>query len=58
MMEEHFILENGPEGLEATGEIAKIYMEEFPLRAVEIFPYALGEWYLYASEMKCKDEES
>ena len=58
MMKEHFILENGPIGLGATAEIAKIYMEEFPLRAAETFPYPLDEWYWYASVLKCKDEES
>ena len=31
----HYILESGPIGLGATGEIAKIYMEEFQLRAMK-----------------------
>ena len=56
----HYILESGPIGLGATGEIAKIYMEEFQLRAMKTTPCALNEWYWYVddSELKCKEEQS
>ncbi len=56
----HYVLESGPIGLGATGEIAIIYMEEFQLRAMESSPYPLDQWYWYVddSELKCKEEES
>ena len=56
----HYILESGPIGLRSTGEIAKIYMEEFQLRAMETSLYPLDEryWYVDDSEVKCKDEQS
>ena len=35
----HFVLDRGPTGLGATGEIAIVYMEDFQLRAMETSPY-------------------
>lgn len=35
---EHYVLESGPIGLGATGEIAIIYMEEFQIRATKTSP--------------------
>ena len=41
----HFVLDIGPIGLGAAGEIAIIYMEYFQLRAMETFPYPLNMWF-------------
>ena len=56
----HFVLDSGPIGLGATGEIAIIYMEDFQLRAMETSPYPLNEWFWYVddSETKCKEGEA
>ena len=56
----HFGLDSGPIGLGTTGEIAKIYMEDFQLRAIETSPYPLNEWCWYVddSETECKEEEA
>ena len=53
----HYILESG---LRSNRRIAKIYMEEFQLRAMETSPCSLDEWYWYVddSELKRKDEQS
>ena len=56
----HFVLDSTPIGLGATGEIVIIYMEDFQLRAIEIFPYPLNEWFWYVddSETKCKEGDA
>ena len=56
----HFVLDSGPIGLGATGEIAIIYTEDFQLRAMETSPYPLNEWFWYVddSETKCKEGEA
>ena len=36
---QHYVLQSGPIGLGATGEIAMIYMEEFQIRTMETSPY-------------------
>ena len=38
-----FVLDSGPIGLGAIGEIAIIYMQHFQLTAMEISPYPLNE---------------
>ena len=57
---QHYVLESGPIGLGATGEIAMIYMEEFQIRVMETSPHPLDQWYWYVddSEMKCKKDQS
>ena len=42
--ERHYILDSGPIGRAATGEIAAIFMEKFQLRAVETSACPLNEW--------------
>ena len=56
----HFVLDSGPIGLETTGEIAIIYMEDCQLRAIETSPYPLNKWYWYVddSETKCQEGEA
>ncbi len=56
---QHYVLESGPIGLGATGEIAIIYMEEFQIRVMETSPYPLSQWYWYVddSEMKCQTDQ-
>ena len=56
----HYVLNSGPIGLGATGEIAIIYMEEFQIKAVKESPYPLLQWFWYVddSETKCKTDES
>ena len=54
------VLYSGPVGLNATGEIAIIYTEDFHLRTMETSPYPLHEWFWYVddSETKCKEGEA
>ena len=56
----HYVLDSGPIGLGTTGEIAKIYMEDFQIRAMDTSPRPLDQWYWYVddSELKCKKEDS
>ena len=56
----HYVLDSGPIGLGTTGEIAKIYMEDFQIRAMNTSPCPLDQWYWYVddSELKCKKEDS
>ena len=56
----HYVLDSGPIGLGTTGEIAKIYMEDFQIRAMDTSPCPLDQWYWYVddSELKCKKEDS
>ena len=56
----YFVLDTGPIGLGAAGEIAIIYMEYFQLRAMETFPYPLNMWFWYVDddETKCKEGEA
>ena len=52
----HYVLNSGPIGLGATGELAIIYMEEFQLECLKL-PYScLRQWYWYVddSELKCQ----
>ena len=56
----HFVLNSGPIGLGATGELAIIYMEEFQLECLKL-PYScLRQWYWYVddSELKCRRDEA
>ena len=50
----HFILNSGPIGLGATGEIAVIYMEEFQMKAMKTSPYTIGEWPWYVDDYETK----
>ena len=54
------MLDSVPIGLGTTGEIAKIYMEDFQIRAMSTSPCPLDQWYWYVddSELKCKKEDS
>ena len=56
----HCVLDSGPIGLGTTDEIAKIYMEDFQIRAMNTSPCPLDQWYWYVddSELKCKKEDS
>jgi hypothetical protein len=56
----HYVLESGPIGLGATGEIAIIFMEEVQLRAIETSPCPLNEWFWYVddSEIKLEKDQS
>jgi hypothetical protein len=56
----HYVLNSGPIGLGATGELAIIYMEEFQLECLKL-PYScLRQWYWYVddSELKCQKTEA
>ena len=52
----YYVLDSGPIGLGATGEIAIIYMEEFQIKAMRTSPYDISNWYWYVddSELKCE----
>ena len=55
-----YVLNSGPIGLGATGELAIIYMEEFQLECLKL-PYScLRQWFWYVddSELKCKQSEA
>ena len=56
----HYVLDSGPIDLGTTGEIAKIYMEDFRIRAMDTSPCPLDQWYWYVddSELKCEKEDS
>ena len=56
----HYMLDSGPIGLGTTGEIAKIYMEDFQIRTMNTSPCPLDQWSWYVddSELKCKKEDS
>ena len=55
-----YILNSGPIGLGATGELAIIYMEEFQLQCLKQPYNCLRQWFWYVddSELKCKKTES
>ena len=58
---EHYILNSGPIGLGATGEIAIIYMEEFQLHCLNTLPYSClkqWQWYVDDSELKTTRDEA
>ena len=46
----YFVLDTGPIGLGATGEVAITYMEHFNLRGMETSPYPLNEWFWYVDD--------
>ena len=54
------MLDSGPIGLGTIDEIAKIYMEDFQIRAMNTSPCPLDQlyWYVVDSELKCKKEDS
>ena len=58
----HYTVDSGPAttGEGTTGEIAKMYMEDFQIRAMNISPYPLDQWYWYLddSKLKCKKQDS
>ena len=56
----HYTLDSGPISLGKTGEIAKIYREDFQIRTMNTSPYPLDQWYWYVddSELKCKKGDS
>ena len=56
----YYVLDSGPIGLGATGEIAMIYMEEFQIKAMKTSPHDISNWYWYVddSELKCRQGRS
>ena len=56
----HYMLDSDPIALGTTGEIVKIYMEDFQIRAMNTSRCPLDQcyWYVDDSELKCKKEDS